>query len=148
MSERIRTWTALAVIALSISVVVAVLAGTAPTPENRVEQLATRLKCPVCESESIADSPAQVARDSYDLIAERVAEGWTDDQILDFFVATYGESVLLDPPASGSTAVLWLAPIAALAIGGVIVAGRVGGRTGEISDEARRRIQAEMEARR
>ena len=54
--------------------VVAVLAGTAPTPENRVEQLATRLKCPVCESESIADSPAQVARDSYDLIAERVAE--------------------------------------------------------------------------
>lgn len=148
MSERIRTWTALAVIALSIGVVVAVLAGTAPTPENRVEQLATRLKCPVCESESIADSPAQVARDSYDLIAERVAEGWTDDQILDFFVATYGESVLLDPPASGSTAVLWLAPIAALAIGGVIVAGRVGGRTGEISDEARRRIQAEMEARR
>ena len=148
MSERIRTWTALAVIALSLGVVVTVLAGTSPTPEDRVDALAIRLKCPVCESESIADSPAQVARDSYDLIAERVADGWTDDEILDFFVATYGQSVLLDPPASGATAVLWIAPVAALAIGGLIVAGRIGGTTRTVSDEERRRIQAELDARR
>lgn len=148
MSERVRSWTALAVIVLSLGVVVAVLASNTPTPQNRVEELAVRLKCPVCESESIADSPAQVARDAYDLIGERVDEGWTDDQILDFFVATYGESVLLDPPARGATVVLWLAPIAALAIGGVIVASRMSRASRDISEEERSKIRAELESRR
>jgi cytochrome c-type biogenesis protein CcmH len=148
MPERIRSWTAVAVIALSLGVVVAVLAGSAAAPADRVHALAVRLKCPVCDSESIADSPAQVARDSYDLIAERVADGWTDDEILDFFVATYGQSVLLDPPASGSTAVLWIAPIAALAIGGVIVASRRSRTAREITAAERERIRDELEARR
>lgn len=148
MSERVRTWTALAVIALSLGVVAAVLLDGPSTPEDRVQYLAERLKCPVCESESIADSPSQVARDSYDLIAERVADGWSDDEILDFFAATYGESVLLDPPASGSTAILWIAPIAALAIGGIVLAGRASRSEHEVSDEERRRIQEALEARR
>ena len=148
MSERVRSWTALAVIALSLGVVVAVLASNAPTDANRVEDLAVRLKCPVCESESIADSPSQVARDSYDLIAERVAEGWTDAEIIDFFVATYGSSVLLDPPARGATVILWIAPIAALAIGGVVLAGRLAGGRRDVSDEERARIAAELESRR
>jgi cytochrome c-type biogenesis protein CcmH len=148
MPERVRTWTALAVLALSLGTVIAVLASNTTPPDDRVDALAVRLKCPVCESESIADSPAQVARDSYDLIAERVAEGWTDDEIVDFFVATYGESVLLDPPARGLTTILWIAPIAALAIGGVVLAGRLGGSRREVTDEERRRIAAELEGRR
>lgn len=148
MSERVRTWTALAVIALSLGVVTAVLLDGPSTPEDRAQYLAERLKCPVCESESIADSPSQVARDSYDLITERVADGWTDDEILDFFAATYGESVLLDPPASGSTAVLWIAPIAALAIGGIVLAGRASRSEREVSADDRRRIEEALEARR
>jgi cytochrome c-type biogenesis protein CcmH len=148
MSERVRSWTALAVIALSLGVVIAVLSSNAPTDANRVEDLAIRLKCPVCESESIADSPSQVARDSYDLIAERVAEGWTDDEIVAFFVATYGNAVLLDPPARGATVILWIAPIAALAIGGVILSGRLARTRRDITDEERRRIAAELESRR
>lgn len=148
MSERIRTWTALTVIALSLGVVAAVLLAGPTPPDERVQYLAERLKCPVCESESIADSPAQVARDSYDLIAERVAEGWSNDEILDFFAATYGESVLLDPPASGATALLWIAPIVALAIGGVVLAGRAARSGREVSDEERRRIREALEDRR
>lgn len=148
MSERVRSWTALAVIVLSLGVVIAVLSSNAPTDTNRVEDLAIRLKCPVCESESIADSPSQVARDSYDLIAERVAEGWTDDEIVDFFVATYGDAVLLDPPARGATVILWIAPIAALAIGGLILARRLAGSRRDITDEERRRIASELDARR
>ena len=148
MSERVRSWTALAVIALSLGVVIAVLSSNAPTDANRVEDLAIRLKCPVCESESIADSPSQVARDSDDLIAERVAEGWTDAEIVDFFVATYGDAVLLDPPARGATVILWIAPIAALAIGGVILSGRLAGSRRDITDEERRRIASELDSRR
>jgi len=150
MSERIRTWTALSVIALSAAIVIAVLAGGNTSATDRVDSLATRLKCPVCESESIADSPAQVARDSYDLIAERVAEGWTDDQIVDFFIATYGESVLLDPRPAGATVILWIAPVAALAIGGLIVAGRLAGSSSDpsLSASDRRRIDEELEKRR
>lgn len=148
MSERVRSITAIAVITLSLGVVIAVLASNAPTEANRVEALAARLKCPVCDSESIADSPAQVARDSYDLIAERVADGWSDQEIVDFFVATYGSSVLLDPPARGALAVLWIAPIAALAIGGVVIAGRLGRTATGVTEEERARIRRELEARR
>lgn len=148
MSERVRSWTAVAVIGLSAAVIIGALAADTPAPEDRVQALAAVLKCPVCESESIADSPAQVARDSYDLIAERVADGWTDDEIVDFFVATYGESVRLDPPARGATAVLWIAPIAALAIGGVLIAGRMARSDRTISDSERRRIETALEERR
>lgn len=148
MSERIRTIVAITVIGLSLGVVIAVLAGGPTGPGDRVNALAVRLKCPICDSESIADSPAQVARDSYDLIAQRVDEGWTDDEILGFFVSVYGPSILLDPPARGATAILWLAPIAALAVGGVVIAGRIGKGAGTVSDEDRRRIAAELEARR
>lgn len=147
MSDRARSWVAIAVIAVSLGVVLLVLAGGPSTPEDRAHAIAVRLKCPVCESESIADSPAQVARDSYGLIQERVDDGWTDAEIIDFFVSTYGQSVLLDPPAGGSTIFLWLAPLAVLAVGALIVAGRRAASPRAVSDDEKSRIQAELEAR-
>lgn len=148
MSDRIRTWSALAVILVSLATVAAVLASSPTTQQDRVDDLASRLKCPICESETIADSPSQVARDAYDLIAERVADGWSDQQIIDFFVATYGESVLLDPPARGRTLLLWLLPVLGLGVGGIIVASRRGGAPREIDPEERARIRAALEERR
>lgn len=125
MSDRVRSWTALAVIAGSIAIVATALASGETARSDRAQQIAARLKCPVCESESIADSPSQVARDSYNLIEERIDAGWTNEEIFDAFVATYGESVLLDPPVRTSTALLWLAPIVAVAIGGALIASRL-----------------------
>jgi cytochrome c-type biogenesis protein CcmH len=125
MAERIRSAIALVVIILSLGVVSIVLALDDGGDTNRVEALATRLKCPVCTSESVADSPAQVSRDLYALIEEQVATGASDSEIEAFFVATYGAEVLLDPPTGGSTAVLWIAPLIALAVGGVAIANRV-----------------------
>lgn len=124
MSERLRSLLAIGVIALSAAVIVAVLAVDSGGGGDRVHALASRLKCPVCTSESIADSPAQVSRDLYDLIGERVADGWSDHEIIDFFVATYGEEALLDPKTSPGTLLLWLAPLALLAVGGLAIAGR------------------------
>ena len=140
MSERVRNLVALAVLIASSVVTVVALASSGPSPEDRVAHLASRLKCPVCESESIADSPADIARDLQDLIAEQVADGWTDQEIVDFFVASYGEEVLLDPPADGRSAVLWIAPLVALVAGVAVVLGRRARRTRDLDESEERRV--------
>jgi len=148
MPERVRNWLAVAVIGASLAVIVGVLATNDPSPGDRVAALAGRLKCPVCESETIADSPSDLARDLQDLIAEQVADGWTDQQVIDFFIATYGEQVLLDPPAGGRTALLWIAPLIAAAIGIMLILGRRHQRsTRDLTAEERRRVDAAVRGR-
>ncbi|MEX0826664.1 MAG: cytochrome c-type biogenesis protein [Acidimicrobiia bacterium] len=143
MSERARTWIALAVIGASLATIGAVLATDEPSPRDRAHALAARLKCPVCDSETIADSPTDLARDLQDLIAEQVADGWTDQEVIDFFVATYGEQVLLDPPTGGRTALLWIAPLVVAAAGVLVIIGRRAKRsTRELTEEERRAVEA------
>ena len=55
-----------------------------PTERDRVEALGTRIRCPVCQGESIVDSPTPYARDILAFVEERIEEGWTDEQILDY----------------------------------------------------------------
>ena len=92
------------------------------TDGDRVEALGRSLKCPVCTSESIADSPSETARELRGLIAEQVAAGWTDDEVVDYFVARYGEQVLLDPPAEGRGIALLLLPALGLGVGVAAIA--------------------------
>jgi cytochrome c-type biogenesis protein CcmH len=121
MSERLRNLVATAVIAISALVVAVVLLTAPPSDADRVAHLAGILKCPVCTSESIASSPSGIARESLALIEERVGEGWTDDEIIDFFVATYGDDMLLDPRGGSRTVALWLLPLLAMAAGVVVI---------------------------
>lgn len=121
MSERLRNLVATVVIVTSAVVVAVVLIAAPPSDADRVAHLASILKCPVCTSESIASSPSGIARESLTLIEERVAEGWTDDEIIDFFVATYGDDMLLDPAGGGRTVALWLLPLLAAATGVVVI---------------------------
>ena len=116
MSERARNLVFGLAIALMAGLI-AVLVLTSPTDVDRVETLGSQIKCPVCQGESIANSPAQMARDMMNLVSQRVAEGISDEAIVDELLASYSGAVLLDPPASGNTLVLWLAPLVALAIG-------------------------------
>ena len=88
------------------------------TEAQRVEQVASRIRCPFCNGESIAEATSQVARDLEVVIGEQVAAGKTDDEIFDFFAARYGESLLLDPPLLGWGWALWALPLIALG-GGV-----------------------------
>lgn len=147
MSDRTRSMVAIGVIVAAVAVIVGVLAGDPGTPRDRVEHLASRLKCPVCESESIADSPSALARDLKDLIAERVEQGWTDREILAFFVATYGEQVLLDPPGGARTAALWVLPVLAVGIGLVVIAGRRSRTPTTASSESRDAVDRALEER-
>ena len=116
MSERARNLFSVTAIVLMTVVLVFVVASS-PSEADRVEQIGTRIKCPVCQAESIANSPSQMARDMMALVEERVAQGASDEEIMDELLSAYSGAVLLDPPASGATLVLWVAPLVAVAVG-------------------------------
>ncbi len=80
-----------------------------PVLEDRARALSEGLRCLVCRNESIDESNAELARDLRLLVRERLVAGDTDDEVIDFVVARYGEYVLLNPPATGSTLILWIA---------------------------------------
>jgi cytochrome c-type biogenesis protein CcmH len=90
-----------------------------PKLEARARTLSHELRCMVCQNQSIDDSDAPLAHDLRVLVRERLTAGDTDQQVLDFLVARYGEFVLLKPRVEWQTLPLWLAPVAILVIGGL-----------------------------
>ena len=87
-----------------------------PALETRARSLSQELRCMVCQNQSIDDSDAPLAKDLRVLVRERLTAGDSDNQVIDFLVARYGEFVLLKPRFSPHTLLLWLAPFAALLI--------------------------------
>jgi cytochrome c-type biogenesis protein CcmH len=90
-----------------------------PAKEARARELSRELRCMVCQNQSIDDSEAPLARDLRLLVRERIAAGDSDNQVMDFLVARYGEFVLLKPRVNQHTLLLWLVPPLALAGGGL-----------------------------
>ena len=88
-----------------------------PAQEKRARALSADLRCLVCQNQSIDDSDAPLARDLRVLVREKIAEGKTDREIMDFLVARYGEFVLLRPRFDAGTLLLWLGPFVVLALG-------------------------------
>ena len=78
--------------------------------EARARNLSRELRCMVCQNQSIDDSEAPLARDLRLLVRERLTKGDSDQQVLDFLVARYGEFVLLKPPFERHTLLLWGLP--------------------------------------
>jgi cytochrome c-type biogenesis protein CcmH len=87
------------------------------TLESRARALSLGLRCLVCQNQSIDDSDAPLARDLRVLVRERLVEGDSDAEIIDYVVARYGDFVLLKPPLKPSTIALWLSPILLLLAG-------------------------------
>jgi len=85
-----------------------------PALEGRARTLSKELRCMVCQNQSIDDSDAPLARDLRLLVRERLKEGDSDRQVIDFLVARYGEFVLLKPRLALHTALLWFGPPALL----------------------------------
>ncbi len=94
------------------------------TAAERVDRITSELRCVTCQGLSVKDSPAASARQMRDLVVQRVAEGRTDDEIRGEFRASYGDWVLLSPPASSWTGLIWLVPVVALAAGLAVVVRR------------------------
>lgn len=91
-----------------------------PALEARARQISHDLRCPVCQGETIDDSNAPISRDLRLLVRERLLAGDSDDEVVDYIVARYGEFVLFNPRASGSGLILWLAGPAMLLVGGAL----------------------------
>jgi cytochrome c-type biogenesis protein CcmH len=93
-----------------------------PKLEARARALSHELRCMVCQNQSIDDSDAPLAHDLRVLVRDRLKAGDSDQQVLDFLAARYGEFVLLKPRFEWQTLPLWLAPVAILVVGAVVLA--------------------------
>lgn len=118
MNSRTRSLVGWVITVVLASVVVVGLVMGDSAPQDRVDSLGARIKCPVCQGEAIGDSPAETALAMLEIVEEKVAAGETDSQIVDYFTARYGDGILLDPPFAGRTLLVWLLPVVAVA-GGV-----------------------------
>ena len=88
-----------------------------PVLENRARNLSQRLRCLVCQNQSIDDSDADLAKDLRREVRAQLVQGKTDEAILRDLRAKYGDFVLLAPPLAKNTMALWLAPIGFLLLG-------------------------------
>ena len=88
-----------------------------PVLENRARDLSQKLRCLVCQNQSIEDSDADLARDLRREVRAQLVQGKTDQAILSDLRAKYGDFVLLAPPLAKNTMALWLAPIGFLLLG-------------------------------
>lgn len=92
-----------------------------PQQEERFKQLTSELRCTVCQNQNLADSDAQLAHDLRAQVHEMLLAGKSDDEIKQFMVDRYGDFVLYRPPVQENTYLLWLAPIALMLIGVIIL---------------------------
>jgi cytochrome c-type biogenesis protein CcmH len=112
----------LAVLAVAITLVVVAVRGHGAelTEAQQVQQIAAGLHCPICKDLSAADSPAPLAQQMREEIAQKVRAGESKDQIRADFVAAYGDSVLMSPPQRGLPAVVYVLPTIVIASGLII----------------------------
>ena len=112
----IRNLSVAAVLALSVFMAVPALAVLPdevlkdPALEARARLLSQDLRCLVCQNQSIDDSAAPLARDLRIIVRERLMKGETNDQVVGYLVARYGNYVLLKPPLQSDTVFLWIGP--------------------------------------
>ena len=88
-----------------------------PTLEKRVTQLTEELRCLVCQNQTIADSQAELAINLKNQVREKLAQGMSEKDVIDFMVERYGDFVLYRPPVKGTTWVLWFGPFLLLLFG-------------------------------
>ena len=88
--------------------------------EARVNALASELRCLVCQNQTIADSSAGLALDLKNQVREKMRQGETNDQIVEFMVQRYGDFVLYRPPVKVTTVLLWFGPVL-LVLAGLLV---------------------------
>jgi cytochrome c-type biogenesis protein CcmH len=89
-----------------------------PAKETRARALQRRLRCLVCQGESVDESGSPFAADVRQLVRRQIAQGRSDQQIQDFLVARYGDFILMKPPVQPDTWFLWLSPFLVLLVAG------------------------------
>src|ERR1700737_4594949 len=89
--------------------------------DQRVHDVASQLKCPVCQGESVADSPSTMSQQIRGVIRQQLQQGQSEQQIIQYFVSRYGNNILWSPPKQGFTILAWIIPIAILLSGALVL---------------------------
>jgi len=89
--------------------------------EARTREVASQLRCPVCQGLSLQDSPSELSQEMKDLVREQLRAGKTPEQVKQYFIARYGEWILLEPQAHGFNWLVYVLPLALLLAGGGVV---------------------------
>lgn len=93
-----------------------------PQIASRMAALTAKLRCLVCQGQSVAESGSDFSNDIRREVRRLMEEGKSDEEVIDFLVQRYGDFILFEPPVKGITLLLWLGPFALLFIGvGVLV---------------------------
>jgi cytochrome c-type biogenesis protein CcmH len=144
-------WASWGVLAVVLAVALAIGAsrpGSSPSPSQRAAAIDAGLRCPSCEDISVADSSAATAVAIRELVAQRVHQGQSTGQIEGFLESRYGASILLEPPASGLSAAVWIAPLVAVGVAlvalGVLFWRRRRVESVSVRDEDRARVEAAL----
>ena len=87
------------------------------TIEKEVSDISKELMCPVCRGQTVAESNSSLANDFRDIIRKKLEAGESKQEILNYFIGRYGESVLASPPAKGIRLIIWVTPLLAIIIG-------------------------------
>jgi len=85
--------------------------------DERVREVASELRCVVCQNLSVADSPSDLAKEMRNLVRELLLQGKTPEEVRAYFQSRYGDFVLLEPPKRGFNLLVWGLPFAALLVG-------------------------------
>ena len=128
----------------AVIVLVATCAAVAAIPafaqssglDEQVRAIASRLRCPVCQNESVADSPSELAAQMRALIRTKLEQGESPEAVVAYFASRYGEWILLDPPRKGLGWILWTAPAVVLVVGLAAAVGFIRRRVRSASTEA------------
>jgi cytochrome c-type biogenesis protein CcmH len=92
------------------------------TLDQHVNNVASQLRCPICQGESVADSPAEIAQQMREVIRQQIQEGRSDQEIVQYFESRYGEqNIIWSPPWQGFTLLIWIVPMVLLSIGLLLV---------------------------
>jgi cytochrome c-type biogenesis protein CcmH len=112
---------AMLVVIASITTVTLVQAQEGFPSDNEVNAIARKLYCPVCPNTPLDVCETKACQDWRTQIRDQLADGWSEEQIIDYFVLQYGERVLAEPEREGFTSLVWLLPVIAVALGLVVV---------------------------
>jgi cytochrome c-type biogenesis protein CcmH len=133
----------LAFLAAPLAAKEAAPAAADPVLEKRVMALAEELRCLVCQNQTLAESNAPLAEDLRNQLRERMRQGQSDREVVDFLVQRYGDFVLYRPPLKGTTILLWFGPLLLLVAGFAVLLRRVRRRRrlaeSDVDDASRRR---------
>lgn len=91
--------------------------SSSPDLEDQVREIASELRCVVCQNLSVADSPSDLAKEMRNLVRELLQQGKSREEIQAYFVSRYGEFVLLAPPKRGFNLLVWGLPFVAIVVG-------------------------------